>query len=178
MARGHKSTKVPNVKLRPAPAKPSEPSIQAESSSAATSRNNNKRSSKSDKRTAASRDAADAEEQLLALQNAEDDAAADEFNLRTEVQGEKKPLDGKTVTLTGIRDGRVCAVLRTYRIATHVHALQTELQNKARALGANIELALTEDVTHLIAEATTSEKYKVSHASDTSNQYKNAKAAC
>jgi len=84
-----------------------------------------------------------------------------EFDSVAQSRGEKKPLEGKVICLTGLREQRVRLI--TILVCTPLanKPSQTELCNCARSMGAVIELALTLDVTHLLADAVNSPKYKV-----------------
>lgn len=68
----------------------------------------------------------------------------DEFNYREGLKGESKPLEGKSITVTG------CGIEKT------------ELLQIAASLGAKVEAGLTNTTTHLVADVPGSAKYEVS----------------
>jgi len=98
--RGHLSTKQPGVKLRPAPAATNEPSSRTTTSK---SKKANAQISNNSKQKGTAPDVADEDS----------DEADTSFDIRQELKGESKPLQGKVICMTGIRDGRVGVLEKT-----------------------------------------------------------------
>lgn len=137
-ARRHRSTKVPNVKLRPAPRKNDE------------NDENQQQYSTSDQDWKAEQDAmkyytANRIAQAAGKRKEEDNASSDEEMEEEEEQESKvddlAPLVGCVICTTGFDETKV------------------DLHECAVALGAKVEGNLTEATTHLIAERPGSEKY-------------------
>jgi hypothetical protein len=76
---------------------------------------------------------------------------------------DEKPFQGVTLALTGVRD-KVCVPPQWISKAQRFSGEQGELFRLATALGAAIDINLTTATTHLVAEDTTSAKYRVSIA--------------
>ncbi|WFD45241.1 protein kinase activating protein dpb11 [Malassezia psittaci] len=120
LQRTHRSTKIPNVKLRPVP---------------------HNRSIQESVRAAAEDDAHFHQLQRTGLDQGAH--SAQDFH-------SSKPLQGITLSFTGIVEDKVC----------HAKLMQQELIQIAEQLGAKVHRNLTSEVTHLIARKPGSEKYR------------------
>ncbi|SPO19950.1 related to DNA topoisomerase II binding protein [Ustilago trichophora] len=129
-ARAHRSTKIPNVKLRPA---------QRDSGNSAASSSKqaqNKRSRQQD-------ELLDDREDAAHFRQLRDDGHDHGAHLDADFIGTSaRPLKGAIISITGLGD------------------VKSSLTQYARELGARVEGNLTEDVTHLIADRPGSEKYR------------------
>lgn len=134
-ARAHRSTKIPNVKLRPAQ-RESDIASSPLSSSAAYKQQQNRLAKQRDQLIDDRQDAAHFRQ--LRDQGHDHGAHLDADFIGTSA----RPFKGAIISITGLGD--VKAALTQY----------------ARELGARVEGNLTEDVTHLIADRPGSEKYR------------------
>ncbi|EPQ32485.1 uncharacterized protein PFL1_00679 [Pseudozyma flocculosa PF-1] len=130
LSRSHRSTKIPNVKLRPAAA----PDTNASTSSSGPS---------SSKRSRAHNDARDHLEDDEHFRQLRDDGVDRGAHIDADfIGGSARPLRGAIISMTGLGEAKL--TLTAY----------------ATEMGAQVEGNLTEDVTHLIAERPGSEKYR------------------
>lgn len=129
-ARAHRSTKIPNVKLRPA---------QRESATTTASSSKQHQNKLSRQRG----DLLDDREDAAHFRQLRDDGRDQGAHLDADFIGTSaRPLKGAVISITGLGDSK------------------STLTQYARELGARVEGNLTEDVTHLIADRPGSEKYR------------------
>ncbi|SPO20864.1 related to DNA topoisomerase II binding protein [Ustilago trichophora] len=129
-ARAHRSTKIPNVKLRPAQRD------LGNSTASLSKQAQNKRSRQQD-------DLLDDREDAAHFRQLRDDGHDHGAHLDADFIGTSaRPLKGAIISITGLSE------------------VKSSLTQYARELGARVEGNLTEDVTHLIADRPGSEKYR------------------
>lgn len=144
MGRGHKSTKVPGVKIRPPPQKRPEPTT------ATSSKGKEKLVNHGESET-----------------EGEEENAEDAFGAAPRLgERETKPFEGFLLTMTGIGEEKVGSfgtLLLPSGCWLRLALLgpKPRLVEKAKGLGAKFSSDLEASTTHLIAERVGSEKYKV-----------------